>query len=296
MNWTEIPSLMSLRAFEVAARLKNLSAAASELNVTHAAVAQHIRALEDYYSTALMKRQGRGMALTQEGAELSLELSDAFAQIGSASRKLLEQHRNRAIRVTTTQSLAAGWLMPQIGEFWRLYPDIDLEIIPNNDVVDMRESNMDVAIRYGVGNWPGLTATPLISAGYIALAKPDMPTDTKDLTRQMFFLSVVHISEASEWLKSQGIVVDSTQKVPTSDHLLSLQAAIGGRGVAIVPRPYGVEEVITGKLKIVLEDTVTSLFYHVVTRPDVVNANRDTFVRWLKTGSKIDPQHAVRKR
>ncbi|MEM9716208.1 MAG: LysR substrate-binding domain-containing protein [Pseudomonadota bacterium] len=290
MNWAELPSLISLRAFEVAARLGNFSAAAAELNVTHAAIAQHIRALEDFYGTALMKRQGRGMALTQEGAMLSAELTEAFGQLGNASRELLSRHRERAVRITTTQSLAAGWLMPQIGEFWRDHPDIDLEILPSNDVVDMRESNMDVAIRYGASHWPGLNASPLITAGYIALASADLASDPAALAEQTFFLSTVHSREAAEWLRCQNIPSDKLKIISSPDHLISVQSAIGGRGIAIVPRPYGTEEVASGKLKIVLEDKATGLHYHVLTRPDVVNPNRDVFVRWLNSRREVEPK------
>jgi LysR family glycine cleavage system transcriptional activator len=98
MNWNDIPSLAALRAFEAAARHGSFSAAARDLNVTHAAIGQHVRALEDHFGLSLMQRDGRGMLVTPDGQKLAITLSDAFGLISSASTDLLDQSKTRAIR------------------------------------------------------------------------------------------------------------------------------------------------------------------------------------------------------
>ena len=92
MDWRQIPSLSALRAFEAAARTGSLSAAARELNVTHAAIAQHLRKLEEHVGRALMRREGRGMALTEDGQRLAQPLGQAFGQIADAMRAFIDSH------------------------------------------------------------------------------------------------------------------------------------------------------------------------------------------------------------
>ncbi|MEJ6510543.1 MAG: LysR family transcriptional regulator [Octadecabacter sp.] len=99
-----------------------MSAAARDLNVTHAAIGQHVRALEDHFGLSLMQRDGRGMLVTPDGQKLAITLSDAFGLISSASTDLLDQSKTRAIRDAVTPSLAANWLMPRIGSFWGKHP------------------------------------------------------------------------------------------------------------------------------------------------------------------------------
>jgi LysR family glycine cleavage system transcriptional activator len=99
MNWHDIPSLVALRALESAARHRSFSAAALDLNMTHAAIGQHVRALEDQFSQSLMQRQRRGMSVTAGGRKLADALSDAFGLIGVASNDLLDQSKSRPIRV-----------------------------------------------------------------------------------------------------------------------------------------------------------------------------------------------------
>jgi LysR family glycine cleavage system transcriptional activator len=108
MIWDDIPSLAALRAFEYAARHRSFSAAERDFNMTHAAIGQHVRALENHISQSLMQRQGRGMSVTAEGRKLADALSDAFGLIGVAFNDLLDQSKTRPIRVALTPSLAAN--------------------------------------------------------------------------------------------------------------------------------------------------------------------------------------------
>lgn len=170
MKWHDIPSLAALRAFETAARHGSFSAAARDLNVTHAAIGQHVRALENHFGQSLMQRVGRGMAVTPDGRLLADRLSDAFGMIASATHDLLDQSKSRAIRVALTPSFASDWLMPRIGAFWDAHPDIEIELLPAGKLVDLRRDNVDVAIRYGKGGWAGSKSTKLMPAGHVAVA------------------------------------------------------------------------------------------------------------------------------
>ena len=134
MDWRDIPSLPALRAFEAAARAGSFSAAARELNVTHAAIAQHVRAIESQLGTSLLIRSGKKMALTEAGTRLAQELSSGFGQIIAGVREAAFDAAGSPLKVTVTPSFADNWLMPRLCSFWERHPEITLSITPDNNV------------------------------------------------------------------------------------------------------------------------------------------------------------------
>ena len=118
IDWRLFPSLTALRAFEAAARLQSFSLAARELNVTHAAVAQQVRGLEDHLGRELLFRAGRGLALSPEGIRLAAALAEGFGAIAKGLAEV-QAATPGALRVTLTAAFAANWLMPRLGRFWK---------------------------------------------------------------------------------------------------------------------------------------------------------------------------------
>ncbi|MGL4321134.1 MAG: LysR family transcriptional regulator, partial [Paracoccaceae bacterium] len=164
VDWAAFPSLTSLRAFEAVARLRSFSGAARALNVTHAAVAQQVRALEAHLGLALVNKAGRGLALTREGEALAATLTEGFRVIAKGLATLADRGREASVHISLTSGFAAQWLMPRLRGFWTAHPDIALTMHPDPNVVDLARDGMDVAIRYGMGNWPGVEAEYLTSA------------------------------------------------------------------------------------------------------------------------------------
>ncbi|MCL4676548.1 MAG: LysR family transcriptional regulator, partial [Pararhodobacter sp.] len=161
MDWRDIPSLASLRAFDALARHGSLSAAARALNVTHAAVSQHLRALEAEFGEPLARRDGQGMQLTEAGDELAAALAEGFARIAGGVTQLRSRNAARPVVVALTPSFAEAWLMPRMGRFWAAHPDIEVRLVPGVALTDLRRDGVDVAIRFGKGAWPELEAEPL---------------------------------------------------------------------------------------------------------------------------------------
>lgn len=290
MNWHDIPSLMALRAFEAAARHGSLSAAARDLNVTHAAIGQHVRALEDHFGQSLMQRDGRGMAATPEGRALADRLSEAFGIIAAASHDLHDLSKTRAIRVAITPSLAANWLMPRIGSFWDLHPDIEVELLPAGKLVDLRRDNVDVAIRYGKGGWPGVSVSKLMDAGHVAVAST---TYMKGRTVNCFddlkgarWLMGKAQSEEGFWVKTNGIDLDVENVTVFQTAQLTREAALAGLGVTVIPAPIADPHIKSGKLVALCSEENSPAAYHVLTRPEVISPQRDIFVKWLKSEAK----------
>jgi len=177
MDWRNIPSLSALRAFEAAARCQSFSQAARELNVTHAAIAQHVRALEAEFSESLIRRQGRGIATTPAGQALAEQLRAGFSVIAEGIQELRDQSPDRPLNIAVTPAFATNWLMPRIGEFWALHPDIALNINPSTKLVDLKGDGFDLAIRFGKGAWPGTSPEILTEGSFLVVAHPKLIGD-----------------------------------------------------------------------------------------------------------------------
>jgi len=287
MNWHDIPSLAALRAFEAAARHGSFSAAARDLNVTHAAIGQHVRALEDHFGQSLMQREGRGMAVTPDGMRLADKLSEAFGIIATASHDLLDQSKTRAIRVAVTPSLAANWLMPRIGSFWENHPDVEVELLPSMSLVDMRRDNIDIALRYGKGGWTGVSSTPLMTAGHVAVAAPSYLCGRHinclgDLKGSHWLMDGSR-SEERFWMAENGMDLEGERVTVFPTGQLSREAARAGLGVTVLPAPIAAPDIASGVFVKLCSEQSSAIAYHILTRPEVISAARDVFVRWLKS-------------
>ncbi len=285
MDWRDIPSLSALRGFEAAARLKSLSGAARELNVTHAAVAQHVRALEERFGCALLVRDGRGMKPTPEGAMLAAGLSEGFGQIAGAVRDLARDE-DRPLRIAMTPSFAENWLMPVIGRFWAAHPEIRLELIPGNALVDLRADGIDLAIRYGRGGWPGTDPEPLVSAGHVVVATPELvgggPVVCLDDLEDKHWLMEKQRPEEQLWAQEQGLDLDAVRLSEFDTNTMLLQAVREGAGVSIVPEAIVARDLARGRLVALCRAEETGLAYHLVLRPGPVPKALRVFMRWLR--------------
>lgn len=286
IDWKTFPSLTALRAFEAASRLQSFSAAARTLSVTHAAVAQQVRGLEDHLGHALIYREGRGLALTSEGAKLSTALAEGFRIIDLAITDLRATDKGAPLRVTMTPAFAAQWLMPRLGAFWAAHPDVPLSIHPEKRLVDLKREPMDLGIRFGNGNWPGLEAEFLTDAHYVIVGAPSLLEGRHSLTHAemsaMPWVIEPDWPEALVWLKSFGLNPDAMNiaYIPTEE--LALSAARQGYGLHVEAAALVEQDIEAGALIAVGSIRDDSLAYYMVTRPGPKRAEVKTFMKWLK--------------
>ena len=286
LNWNSLPSLTSLRAFEAAARLQSFSLAARELNVTHAAVAQQVRGLEAHLGCELVFRQGRGLALTAEGARLALALAEGFRGIAAAVAEIATTAPGAPVRVTLTPAFAAQWLMPRLKSFWSAHPEVPISLHPEKRVVDLRREGIDLGIRFGTGKWPGLEAEFLTAARYVIVGAPSLLGERENLTNAelsaMPWVIEQDWPEALTWLRSFGLRPDAMNisYIPTEE--LALSAARQGYGLHVEAAALMEHDVETGALRIVGRVMDDSLAYYLVTRPGPKRAELKTFIKWLK--------------
>ena len=162
MDRRRLPPLNALRAFEAAARHMNFSRAAEELSVTPGAVSQQIQNLEDYIGAPLFKRTPKGLLLTDAAQTALPALREAFDRLAEAASLLTAAEDGRRLTVSVAPSFAAKWLVPRLGRFEAAHPEVDVWVSAGLELVDFTGGEVDLAIRYGSGRYPGLEVTRLL--------------------------------------------------------------------------------------------------------------------------------------
>lgn len=283
-DWRALPPLSALRAFVAVAEHGSLSQAARVLNVTHPAIAQQVRTLEEALNLRLVTRQGRGMALTPEGARLAAALSDGFATIATAVADLRTDQADRPVRVSLTAGFAAQWLMPRLRDFWERHPDIGVSLHPDPRLVDLRAEGVDLAIRYGDGKWPGLEATFLASARLAVAASPDMvqgaPLTTAELAAADWLLAR-DWPEQDNYLKSLGLDPERLSRTDMATEELAIAAARQGLGLVVESLALFEDDVAAGRLVVVHDSRDRLPAYFLVRVPGRLSPSARAFADWL---------------
>ena len=173
MTRSYIP-LNSLRAFEAAARHLSFTRAAIELNVTHSAISQHVKSLEQQLNCQLFVRGSRGLMLTTEGESLLPVLNDSFDRMAGVLDRFATKQTQEKLKIGVVGTFAIGCLFPLLSDFKRSYPHIDLHISTHNNRVDPAAEGLDYTIRYGGGAWHDTDAQYLCSALMSPLCSPTL--------------------------------------------------------------------------------------------------------------------------
>jgi LysR family transcriptional regulator, glycine cleavage system transcriptional activator len=287
-----LPSLNGLRAFEAAARHLSFTNAASELNVTQTAISHQIRRLEQELGIRLFIRQNRALALTPEARDYLPGVRAAFNDLRLATDRLLRKDGDHVLTVSTLASLAAKWLLPRLSAFQEAHPDIDVHITTSTALVDFRTGDVDAAIRYGRGHWPGLRADWLMADELFPVCSPALlagnrPLRTPEDLRDHVLL---HTSNANSddwrlWLTAAGLPTNlSTHPGVTFDLIfMTVQAAIDGIGVAMGRTSYVEADIAKGRLLVPFKITLPADagFYLVSPEAGADSPKLRAFRQWL---------------
>jgi LysR family glycine cleavage system transcriptional activator len=292
IDWRTLPSLPALRAFDAAARVGSYSEAARTLNVTHAAVAQHVRTLEKHFGQRLMVRAGQGMALTAEGALLSGRLAEGFDAIAQAVGQLTDLTAGRPLAISCTPSFAENWLMPRIAQFWQTHPEIDIAIHPTPKLIDFRSEQIDCAVRYGNGDWPGLVSTQLLTGDFIVTAAPGFapPGRVTDIAalRDKIWLTNSTVSELHVLTRDLGLDIDQTRVRTLATNGMVLAAARSGLGLAVQSRVLARQDLADGRLVEVMALKSPGLGYWIVHPDHTIDPRLRAFNKWLVAQAALD--------
>jgi LysR family glycine cleavage system transcriptional activator len=254
-----------LRAFDVAARNLNLTAAAEEMNVTHAAVSRQVKQLEQRLGVKLFERLPRGLKLTVHGALLAEGTREAFDRLATAIEDVSAPAVRRKLTISTFSSLATRWLMPRVLAFSELFPDTDLRVSTSARLVDFAREDVDIALRFGGGQYPGLHVRPMFKPKEIVVAAPSLlkrlPIKTyADLKAHTLLHDDSHQSW-TRWLEAVGAKgVNPRRGIICGDRNSMLAATAAGQGVGITSEVFAAGDLEAGRLVKVFDVEVNATF------------------------------------
>ncbi len=301
-----LPSLNAMRAFEAAARHLSFSRAADELHVTKAAISHQIKALEEDLGLPLFRRLNRALMLTDAGQTLYPAMTEALGLMSAAVARLKKQDETGVLTVTTLDSVAAIWLVPRLGRFRRSHPEIDVRITTSDESVDFARVNVDLAIRYGSGHWPGVHTERLMTEELFPVCAPSLlgagpPLKTPSDLKHHTLLHDYGIVGWRMWLMAIGETTIDVERGPQYQHSnLVLQAAAQGDGIALARSVLAEDALAAGRLVKPFDISVPADYaYYLVCptdhlkRPKVeafrdwllAEASKPTDVAWLHHGS-----------
>lgn len=290
-----LPPLNALRAFEAAGRHLSFTKAALELNVTPAAVSHQIKALEEITGVPLFKRLTRALSLSGRGRAALPALSDGFDLLAEAAARLTGDDEIDVLTVTTAPAFAAKWLVPRLDEFQQLNPDVKIRIDATMTLVDLRRDGVDVAIRYGGGDYPGHHAERLFEEEVFPVCSPALMAGPHPLNNpeDLAHHTLLHSSYAAAdpaypewrmWLKSAGTGDVDWRKGPEfSLENMAVQAALAGHGVALVNTSLVSDDLASGALVRPFELGIhTDFAYYLVIPVESVDQPAvSAFRKWL---------------
>uniref|UniRef100_E6PNE5 Transcriptional regulator, LysR family n=2 Tax=root TaxID=1 RepID=E6PNE5_9ZZZZ len=284
-----MPSLMALRAFDVASRTNSFVKAAEELLLTQSAVSRHIRNLEEELGMRLFRRVSRGVALSPEGERLKTIVTDAFDRLDIGINSLRASQRASALlTVSMLPSFAAKWLAPRIGAFSAAFPDIELRLSCTRALTDF--DDVDAAIRYGRGNWPGCTSIQLADELVFPVMSPCLrdrfgPLDDPEVLSKMPLLQGDIVESWQDWFNAAGLVPPSLIRgIGFSDDTALIQAAIDGHGVALGRSILVARDIAEGRLIAPFDARIKAdyAYWFVVPNDRTESRSLSSFLGWLK--------------
>ena len=274
----QLPPMNSLKTFEVAGRLLSFTRAAEELNVTQAAISHQIKLIEEYLGVTLFDRYPRRLSLTTQGKALLAEVIEAFDRVSSAISAVKLNQPSNMLSVRLAPSFAAKWLSPRLKYFWLQYPEINLNLYHAHPAVDFSREDIDIAVTYGKGDWPGVVADSLLSLDFFPVCTPSFMSNDKPLhdINNLRYYTLLHDASYecwTDWVKlaelddintSKGTIIDDTNVL--------IQAALDGQGVVLGSSTFVQDHLDSGRLIQPFDITLRNDFaYYIVCPPDHLN-------------------------
>lgn len=269
-----LPPLNALRAFEAGARHLSFTRAADELFVTQAAVSHQVKTLEESLGVKLFKRLPRKLVLTDEGRALLPVVSESFARIADAAERITAGAQSQILNVTLTPAFAAKWLTPRFSRFWQRHPEIDLRLHHSISLIDFAREDMDMGVRAGRGEWPGLEAEFLLPIDLTPVCSPALldgphPLRTPSDLRHHTLLHEDNQEDWVQWIRLAGVTdVDPRSGRVFNDSPSMIQVALDGQGVALGRTALIADDFRSGKLVRPFDLELSSeVAYHIIYPP-----------------------------
>lgn len=295
---TLLPSLHGLRAFESAARHLSFTKAADELGVTQTAVSHLIRRLEAELGARLFIRDARRIRLSPEGERLLPSVASAFDELRRATDRFRRDPGSRRLTLSTTPGFAGKWLVPRLHRFRERHPRIEVRIGTGMEMTDFRRDDVDLAIRFGKGSWPGVGSEFLMAENIFPVCAPSLANgrpplkEPADLARH----TLINITSSGDdwalWFTGAGVPPVAGRQTLVLDMVLTaIEAAVDGLGVMIGRETLLREELKSGRLVVPFETRIQTVAgYYLVMPPE--NADHPpvrAFRDWIVAEAKVSP-------
>jgi LysR family transcriptional regulator, glycine cleavage system transcriptional activator len=250
-----LPPLNALRAFEAAGRLGSFKEAAAELHVTHGAVSQHVRLLEEWLGAALFERHNRRVTLTPAAKAYLDEIGPLFERLAQATARYgVAEAVSRTLSVNAPATFTLRWLVPRLAKFRAEHPDVEVKVETSNEPLEGLKENYDVIIRGGPDTFYGYSMQPFLAEERLPVCSPELlqrvPLRSPGDLRQHTLLHTSSLPRLwPDWLASAQIPALKPAATLTFDHFyLTLQAAIDGIGIAMGPTALVSDDIAAGRL------------------------------------------------
>ena len=290
-----LPPLNNLKAFDAAARHESFTRAAEELCVTQGAVSQQVKALEAALGIKLFNRERQRLIITEAGRYYLTIVRDALDRIALGTERLLQRQSAGVLTISTSPDFAAKWLVHRLGNFAEAHSDIDLRVSATLHHVDFAREEVDLAVRHGDGNWPGLDTVQLSAEQLFAICSPKLLSGRRlakpaDILR----FPLIHLDSRADWtkwLRVAGISDDNVRHGPVLNRAsMVIDAAIDGQGIALARTTLAAWDLLNGRLvRPFAEALRLSKTYWIVCPKAVSNVPKvATFRNWILAEAEED--------
>lgn len=284
----------ALAAFDAAARHLSFTRAGEELHISREAVSRHIRNLEGHLGVKLFRRVHRAVELTEAGQAYQAVVGDCLRGLAAAAERLRRSGGSARVAVTATIAIASFWLTPRLPRFRARHPDVELRVAASDAAAETAMAGMDLGLRYGAGDWPGLTATHLFDIESFPVCAPDYLRHAPSLTTPAdlahhTLLNLDGAAHAAEdwawWLGQAGVPAPpAARRLGFDSYANVIEAAVQGQGVAL-----GFGRIIASLLRqkklvrpIAAVQTAGQAVYLVVPRGMTPSAPARKFCDWIR--------------
>jgi LysR family transcriptional regulator, glycine cleavage system transcriptional activator len=283
-----LPPLNALKAFEAAARSESFTRAAQELGVTQAAVSQQVKALEATLGLTLFNRERQRLVITEAGREYLAVVRDALDRIALGTDRLVQRRTSGVLTVSMSPDFAAKWLVHRLGRFSEAHPEIDLRVSATLHHVDLAREQVDLAIRHGAGDWPGLDVVRLCSERLFPVCSPKLVSGRNRITKASDLLKfpLLRLDDSSAWSRwfdAAGIANPLARGPVLNQASMLIDAAIDGQGVALARTALAARDLINGRLVTPIDVSLRmqNTYWIVCPRATSSVAKIETFREWL---------------
>ena len=249
-----LPSLNAVKAFEAAARHESFTQAAQELCVTQGAVSHQVKALEAELGLKLFHRERQRLVITEAGRQYLAVVRDALDRIALGTERLRRRQNSGVLTISTSPDFAAKWLVHRLGRFADQYPEIDLRISATMHHVDFVREDVDLAVRHGDGNWPGLEVVRLCTEQLFPVCSPKLVNGRNPIRRPADVLKfpLLHFEDRtnwSKWLTTAGVYGAEVSLGPVMNRAsMVIDAAVDGHGLGLARTTLAAWDLINGRL------------------------------------------------